>query len=495
MTGAELVERCRAVDPDTIPSTVYRTLDVLEELGVISHSHGADGREEFHVLPAEEHGHLYCRRCGGQWELAADDPAVVGVAARPSTGARGFEIDVSHLTLIGRCATCRADGRRADRLTAMAILPIVQLGDPVLRMPTVPVTRFDRTLGHLLDDMTETMRDAPGVGLAANQVGRTERVCVIEIKGRHIELVNPVLVRVDGTQTDLEGCLSLAGFYAPTTRADHAVVTGLDRRGRPVRVAGRGLPGPGPAARAGPPRWARLHRPPRDRSTTCSASATTASDVGEAGSLRSHPARPVRAERPSAAGRPPAAWYGRRTTGVATPASQDVLTSLSVATVELFYGLLALVAWLVIVVLVAAFWPSVATAPRRLARSPRRSPRTPSAWPGSWPCWRRPAACTSPRSRASSRARCAGTSGSRCTRWSWSWPSLRLGASGRVRSMPRSLAAIGAVIAAYHVGARVDPRAGHRRLRPRQPVHADLVPRVRLRQPARRWPSRRSCSS
>jgi peptide deformylase len=123
----------------------------------------------------------------------------------------------------------------------MAILPILQLGDPILRQPAVEVRRFDRALGHLLDDMTETMRDAPGVGLAANQVGRSERVCVIEIEGRHMELVNPVLIRVDGTQTDLEGCLSLHGFYGSTTRADHAVVTASDRRGRPVRVAGRGF--------------------------------------------------------------------------------------------------------------------------------------------------------------------------------------------------------------------------------------------------------------
>jgi peptide deformylase len=123
----------------------------------------------------------------------------------------------------------------------MAILPILQLGDPILRQPAIEVRRYDRALGRLLDDMTETMRDAPGVGLAANQVGRSERVCVIEIEGRHIELVNPVLVRVDGTHTDLEGCLSLQGFYAPTTRADHAVVTAMDRRGRPVRVSGRGF--------------------------------------------------------------------------------------------------------------------------------------------------------------------------------------------------------------------------------------------------------------
>jgi peptide deformylase len=123
----------------------------------------------------------------------------------------------------------------------VAILPIVQLGDPILRTPAIPVTRFDRNLGRLIDDMTETMRDAPGVGLAANQIGRPERVCVIEIEGRHLELVNPVMVRTDGTQRDLEGCLSVAGFYAETTRANHAVVTAQDRQGRPVRVSGKGF--------------------------------------------------------------------------------------------------------------------------------------------------------------------------------------------------------------------------------------------------------------
>lgn len=125
----------------------------------------------------------------------------------------------------------------------MAILRIVQLGDPILRTPGVVVRRFDRALGRLLDDLTETMRDAPGVGLAANQVGRPERVAVIEIEGRHIELVNPTIVRLADEQTDLEGCLSVAGYYAPTTRAELAVVTAQDRRGRPIRVAGRGLLG------------------------------------------------------------------------------------------------------------------------------------------------------------------------------------------------------------------------------------------------------------
>lgn len=106
VTGAALVERCRELDPGTIPSTVYRTLDVLEELGVLSHSHGAEGREEFHVLPDTEHGHLYCQRCGRQWELAADDAAVIA-AVDAFAAERGFAVDVSHLTMIGQCEPCR----------------------------------------------------------------------------------------------------------------------------------------------------------------------------------------------------------------------------------------------------------------------------------------------------------------------------------------------------------------------------------------------------
>ncbi len=107
VTGAELVDRCRALDPDTIPSTVYRTLDVLEQLGVLRHSHGADGREEFHVLPTVEHAHLYCRVCSGSWELARDDAAVAAAVEGVRDG-HGFVIDVPHLTLTGVCASCRA---------------------------------------------------------------------------------------------------------------------------------------------------------------------------------------------------------------------------------------------------------------------------------------------------------------------------------------------------------------------------------------------------
>jgi len=103
VTGAELVERCRALAPDTIPSTVYRTLDVLEELGLVRHGHGADGREEFHVLPEAEHGHLHCQRCGATVELAADEAADLVGALRAR---RGFVVDLSHVTIVGRCAGC-----------------------------------------------------------------------------------------------------------------------------------------------------------------------------------------------------------------------------------------------------------------------------------------------------------------------------------------------------------------------------------------------------
>ena len=105
VTGAELIERCRTIDPGTIPSTVYRTLDVLEELGVVRHGHGADGREEFHVLPSAEHGHLHCEACGETWEIAVGEAAALVASLRRS---RDFEVDLSHVTIVGRCRDCRS---------------------------------------------------------------------------------------------------------------------------------------------------------------------------------------------------------------------------------------------------------------------------------------------------------------------------------------------------------------------------------------------------
>lgn len=109
VTGAELIERCRQVDPGTIPSTVYRTLDVLEDLGLLSHSHGADGREEFHVQPVAAHGHLHCTSCGTTWEILSDEAAAVVDSIQRS---RDFAVDLSHLSIAGQCAGCAA--ARAD---------------------------------------------------------------------------------------------------------------------------------------------------------------------------------------------------------------------------------------------------------------------------------------------------------------------------------------------------------------------------------------------
>lgn len=105
VTGAELVERCRAIDPATTPSTVYRTLDVLEDLGIVRHGHGVDGREEFHVLPVAEHGHLHCVRCRASYEIDAGEVVALVTALEV---ARGFAVDLSHLSVGGVCAACQA---------------------------------------------------------------------------------------------------------------------------------------------------------------------------------------------------------------------------------------------------------------------------------------------------------------------------------------------------------------------------------------------------
>lgn len=105
VTGAELVDACRAIDPATTPSTVYRTLDVLEDLGLVSHSHGRDGRQEFHVGPSSDHAHLVCSSCGAREELRRHE---VQPIADEMLLRHGFEVDLVHLTIEGRCAACRS---------------------------------------------------------------------------------------------------------------------------------------------------------------------------------------------------------------------------------------------------------------------------------------------------------------------------------------------------------------------------------------------------
>ena len=125
----------------------------------------------------------------------------------------------------------------------MSILPIVMLGDPRLRLKGEPVDSFGKYLAELLDDLTDTMRAAPGVGLAAPQLGVALRACVVEVEGQLHELVNPRIERAAGDDRDLEGCLSIPGYVAYVTRREKVWVVAQNRHGRKIKVAGSGLLG------------------------------------------------------------------------------------------------------------------------------------------------------------------------------------------------------------------------------------------------------------
>ncbi|MDQ3880032.1 MAG: peptide deformylase [Chloroflexota bacterium] len=123
----------------------------------------------------------------------------------------------------------------------MAIRPILTVEEPILRERARRVTRFDASLHQLLDDMVETMRAAPGIGLAANQVGVPLQVAVVELENRVTELVNPEIVRASGEIVDWEGCLSLPGFIAEVKRHGRVTVKARDRFGKEFRVKGEEL--------------------------------------------------------------------------------------------------------------------------------------------------------------------------------------------------------------------------------------------------------------
>jgi peptide deformylase len=127
----------------------------------------------------------------------------------------------------------------------MSILPIRVLGDPVLREDTKPVRSdaFTPELQQLIDDMFETMHAAHGVGLAAPQVGRSERLTVMDVHDQQYVLINPEIVEREGTIKWEEGCLSIPELYADVNRSARVVVEALDREGHAIRVEGTELLG------------------------------------------------------------------------------------------------------------------------------------------------------------------------------------------------------------------------------------------------------------
>ncbi|WNO09164.1 peptide deformylase [Teredinibacter sp. KSP-S5-2] len=127
----------------------------------------------------------------------------------------------------------------------MAILKILEFPDPRLRNVAQPVTEVDDSIRQLIDDMFETMYDAPGVGLAATQVNVHKRVVVIdtsEDKSEPLVFINPKIEILDETLFDYEeGCLSVPGFYEEVTRPRHVRVTALNRNGETFTIEPEGL--------------------------------------------------------------------------------------------------------------------------------------------------------------------------------------------------------------------------------------------------------------
>jgi peptide deformylase len=126
------------------------------------------------------------------------------------------------------------------------IRPIVKFGDPVLQSRASDVPVIDSNLQKLIDDMIETMYAAPGIGLAAPQVGVPLRVFVVDLSvGRKIDdlivMVNPEFVEREGMQLEEEGCLSVPGFNATVVRPTRAILQGLDRRGERRTLEATGL--------------------------------------------------------------------------------------------------------------------------------------------------------------------------------------------------------------------------------------------------------------
>ncbi len=124
----------------------------------------------------------------------------------------------------------------------MSLKTILLRGDDTLLKTSKPVTRFDRKLHNLLDDMLETMQNADGAGLAAPQLGILRRVVlVLDENWEPFELVNPEIVETSGEQYGPEGCLSIPGYYGLVSRPSHVKVRAFDRYGKPFEAEGSGL--------------------------------------------------------------------------------------------------------------------------------------------------------------------------------------------------------------------------------------------------------------
>jgi peptide deformylase len=118
----------------------------------------------------------------------------------------------------------------------VSVLEIQVLGSPILREPTTPVAQVTDDVRRLLDDMFETMHAANGVGLAAPQVGRRERLAVVDVGDGPIVVINPEIVRAEGSDRAEEGCLSIPEIYGEVERAARVTVRALNEQGEPFEL-------------------------------------------------------------------------------------------------------------------------------------------------------------------------------------------------------------------------------------------------------------------
>ncbi len=128
----------------------------------------------------------------------------------------------------------------------MALLDIKKFPEKILKEKATPLENIDSHIQHLIDDMLETMYAAKGVGLAANQIGISKRLCVMdtslkEDKRPLIVLINPVIIEKEGLVETEEGCLSIPGYSTTIKRSERVYVRGLNREGKTLDVEGTGL--------------------------------------------------------------------------------------------------------------------------------------------------------------------------------------------------------------------------------------------------------------
>jgi len=116
----------------------------------------------------------------------------------------------------------------------VAVYKVVEAEDDILRKNAKEVTKIDRSIFKLLDNMKDTMYEYKGVGLAAPQIGVSKRVITIDVGNGLIELINPTVVEVEGSATEAEGCLSIPGVVGDVPRPTKVTVRGLDRNGQEV---------------------------------------------------------------------------------------------------------------------------------------------------------------------------------------------------------------------------------------------------------------------